>query len=299
MLEQLLEILVYPGFMFAAVLGLLYLGVDRKLLARLQNRVGPPVWQNFLDFFKLMTKESLKPEGTSSLFFASPTMVLAALLAATLAIPIVGSVVFPALDNVILIMYLLLMASAFTIIAGFSSGNPFAVVGAVRKLGMMLAVEFPLLVALFVAVMAAHSLSLTGIMMFESANGMLALSFPLATIAFLIAAQGELARAPFDIYEAKQEIVAGPYTEYSGGALAVFELAFAIKFFVIISLAVVLFFGGAATLWMFLVKFFAIGILITFIRAIFARLRIAQALKFYWLFVGPLALIDLIRVMFL
>jgi NADH-quinone oxidoreductase subunit H len=299
LIQELTRLFIFPGFFFALFLGLLYLGIDRKLVARLQNRIGPPIWQNFIDFVKLMSKETIRPGLASGFFLASPMVSFASLLTLTLALPLLGSVVFTNFDNVILIIYLLLLSSVFIAFAGFSSGNPFSVIGSMRKITQVIAVEFPFLVALFTATIVASSLSLTQIMSFQTQNSYLALTIPLSAIAFLISVQGALHRTPFDIPDAKQEIVAGMYTEYSGAGLALFELIHALKFFILISLTVILFFGGASTLWIFLLKFLSIGLLLTLLRAIFSRLRLEQMFKFYWLLIGPIALIDLLRVMFL
>jgi NADH-quinone oxidoreductase subunit H len=299
MLEELIHIFVYPGFLFALVLGLFYLGVDRKLVARFHNRIGPPIWQQFIDVIKLFSKETIKPKLASGFFLLAPAVSLAALLTVTLMLPILGSVVYSSFDNVILVIYFLLLSFVFTALGGFSAGNPFSTVGSVRKITQMLAVEFPFLVALFTTTLVVGSLSLTDIVQYQFANDYLAFSLPFATIAFLIAVQGELRKTPFDIPDAKQEIVAGPYREYSGSGLALFELVHAVKFVIIVSLAVILFFGGANTIHWFLFKFFSLSILITVIRVLFSRIKIDQTFKFFWLFVGPLALIDLLRVILL
>jgi NADH-quinone oxidoreductase subunit H len=299
MATELVSIFIYPGFMFAVLLGLLYRGVDRKLTARFQNRIGPPIWQAYYDFIKLMSKETIIPKGTSALFMFSPVLAVAALFTLTASLPIFGSVAFPTLDNVILVIYLILLSSVFIAFAGLASNEAFGSIGAIRKITQMIAIEFPFLVVLFTAVYVAGSLSLSEIVSYQLANGLFALSLPLGLFVFFLATLGSVHKKPFDVPDAKQEIVAGLYTEYSGAGLALFELAHALKFYIMISLMIVLFFGGAATIWLFLLKFFIIGILLSLISAVLARLKIDQLFRFFWLLAGPLAIIELARVMLL
>ena len=293
MFDPVVSMLVFPGFLFSIVFGLLFMGIDRKVYARMQNRIGPPIWQPFMDFIKLLSKETIKPALASWLFLLMPAVSCAAILTIMVLLP-VGN--FLDIENSLIpIIYLLLMSTTFTILAGFSSENPFGATGAIRNLVQFFAADFPLLVALFVPVVALGTLSVSEI----ASQGALFKYIPLATIAYLVAMQAELQRVPFDIPEAKQEIVAGLYTEYSGAGLALFELLHAFKFLALSSLAIFMFFGGAASIWIYLLKLLLIMLLITLIRAIFARIKISQVLRFYWILIGPLAVIDLIRVMLL
>jgi NADH-quinone oxidoreductase subunit H len=106
-----------------------------------------------------------------------------------------------------------------------------------------------------------------------------------------------LSLPPFHISEAEQEIVGGPFAEYSGPRLALFSLAHAVKFWVIISLGVVMFLGGGTLEW-FLIKSLALVIVLAVAKNVFARLRIDQSFRLLWLGIAPLALIDLVRVIF-
>ena len=299
MINILTSIFIYPGFLFAVLLGMLYRGVDRKLTARFQNRIGPPIWQAYYDFIKLMSKETIVPKGTSALFMLSPVLAVAALFTLTASLPVFGSVAVPTLDNVILVIYLILLSSVFVAFAGLASNEAFGAIGAIRKITQMIAVELPLLIVLFAAVYAAGSLSLSEIVSYQLSNGIFALSLPIGLVVFFLATLGSVHKKPFDIPDAKQEIVAGFYTEYSGAGLALFELVHALKFYIMISLLIILFFGGAASIYTFLIEFFLIGLLLSLVSAVLARLKIDQLFKFYWVVVLPLAIIELARVMLL
>ena len=135
-LQYLGYILIFPGFLFCFVAGLLLCGIDRKLVARMQKRVGPPVLQPFYDFFKLCGKETIIPTAASkTTFLAAPIVGFAALVVIQLFIPIRGFTPFAVLGDiadVIVILYLLLIPAIATIMGGAASGSPYAGVGLSR-----------------------------------------------------------------------------------------------------------------------------------------------------------------------
>ncbi len=282
---DLFQLLIFPGFAAAFFIGFLYIGVMRKISARMQHRVGPPVWQPFLDFFKLMSKENITTRDTMGLIATlCPIVSFAAMLTVAMFIPIAGFQLLSFDGGLFVVIYLLITSSVFFAISGFAAGNPFASVGSIRELTQLFAYEFPFIVALLtVGVLSAFELT-----------PYFALYFPFTFFAFLMGAMGKLALPPFHIPEAEQEIVAGPLTEYSGPRLALFELARATSFWVMISLGAVLFLA-ATSLLMFAVSSLILLLVLTIFRVVFARVRISQAFRIYWFIVGPLAVIDLIR----
>jgi NADH-quinone oxidoreductase subunit H len=282
---ELFQVLVFPGFAAAFFIGFLYLGIMRKISARMQHRVGPPVWQPFLDFFKLMAKENITTQNTIGVIATlCPVVSFAALLTTAMFLPIAGFQLLSFEGGLFVIIYLLITSSVFYAISGFAAGNPFASVGSIRELTQLFAYEFPFIVALLtVGVLNAFELT-----------PYFALYFPFTFFAFLMGVLGKLSLPPFHIPEAEQEIVAGPLTEYSGPRLALFELARATSFWVLISLGAVLFLA-ANDILMFAVDSLVLLFLLIIFRVVFARVRIAQAFRIYWFVVGPLAVIDLIR----
>lgn len=280
------EIILFAGkIAMAGFLGLLFMGIMRKLAARFQQRIGPPVWQPFLDVAKLFSKEKVKSKRENPYLVWGPVISLSAYVSIILMLPI-G--LFPSFDfygSIIYVIYLFLMGVSGYVIAGFASGNPYGGVGGSRELVQAFGFELPFITALLVPTVSTLSLS----------PGHFSLH-PLAFVAFLIAVQGELSLPPFHIPHAEQELVAGVFTELSGHRLGMFELAYAFKLFALSSLITILFLGGG-TFWLFLLKLLAVVFVLTLVRMLFARMTIDQSLKFFWLAAAPLALIDLVKVL--
>jgi len=269
----------------AGLLGLLFMGIMRKLAARFQHRVGPPIWQPFFDVMKLFSKEAISSRRESPYLILGPVISLAAYVAIILLLPIGGLPSFNFYGSVIYVIYLFLMGVSGYIIAGFASGNPYGGIGGSRELVQAFGFELPFIIAILVPTLSILDIGASWFFL-----------YPLAFAAFLIAVQGELALPPFHITHAEQEIVAGVTTELSGYKLALFEMAYAFKLFALSSLITIIFLGGGG-FWLFLTKTFLVVFLLTFVRVLFARLTIDQALKFFWLWAAPLAFIDLVRIL--
>lgn len=284
--------LVFPGLLFSGVMGLLVSWVDRKVTARLQWRVGPPWYQNFLDIAKLaLYKETLIPQGVSkAIFLGMPVLALAA---ATL----VSTVVFIAnghpaagfIGDVIVVVYLLLIPPIALMLGGFSSANSMASLGASREMKLMLSYELPFILALMtVIVKSGYAIKLGEIITYQRINGDLFAS-PSGFIAFfvmLLCIQAKLGFVPFDMPEAETELMSGPYIEYSGKALAIFKLAKAVLLFVIPALLITLYFGGIKLslegLLKSVIEYLLILVLIIVIKNTNPRVRIDHAVKFFW-----------------
>ncbi len=284
MLTEIFQLLVFPGLLLAALIGFLYQGMIRKLSARMHNRIGPPIWQPLLDFFKLMAKEGIKPRGAGLLFTLMPILAFSSTMTVIFLVPIGGLQFIGFPGNLLVAIYLLILSSLLYALAGWASSSPFGSIGAIREITQLFAYEFPFIVSL---------LTIGFLTRFMIAP-FLAWQFPMAAFAFLASLQGKLALPPFHIPDAEQEIVAGPLTEYSGSRLALFRLAEAVRLFVLISLGVVFLFGGGS-LPLFFAKSLILLLVLTFIRSIFARIKIDQSLRLFWFIIGPLAVIDFIR----
>ena len=300
------------------VLGLFYKGIDRKLAARMQARVGPPIRQPFLDFFKLMIKENIVPQNAVPwIFNGAPIMALVSSITILLYLP-VGNIppLLSGYGDIILIVYLLTLPAIGMVVGGFASGSPYANVGAQREMVMMMSYELPLVTAVValgwklsqvypqlnifsLAVINAHPIwGLVGPLGFI---GAILLFITLAAVT-----PGELSKVPFDAPEAETELAGGILVEYSGRNLALFGLADAVKTVVMMSLTVALFFpynishllalSGIFALIVdvlfFLVKMFLVMFVeLTFVRVAFARLKIDQVSFAYWV---PVAIIGLL-----
>lgn len=303
--------LIFPGLLFASLVGLLYVGIDRKVTGHMQHRIGPPIWQEYLDMGKLLSKEDITPGPAQSLVFNTvPLIALGAIVAVMLFLPITSAQ--PALTSVadlIVIIYMINIPAICIMLGGYSSGSPFGASGAGRYVVQLLSYEFVFILAIIAVVARVGSLSLGTVVSYQAQQGWLVLDWRLlpAAIAALIAAQGKLLRVPFDIPEAESEIVHGALTEYSGPKLAIWRLAYDIETIVVAGLLAALFFGGPTAYVIggtqipgvvdFLAKTLAIVLFTTTLRNIMARLRIDQALKFYWSFTALLATISLVLVL--
>ena len=310
-LQYLGYVLIFPGFLFCFLAGMLLCGIDRKLVAKMQKRVGPPILQPFYDFFKLCGKETIVPASASkTTFLMAPLVGLAALVVIQLFIPVFSFSAFSGMADVIVILYLLLIPAMSIILGGAASGSPYAGVGLSREMVTIISCELPLvLVLLAVAKTVGSALgtglcfSLSDIAAYQAMNGSLItkLSMIPAAAAMLLIIPGETGNHPFDAAEAETEICEGLLAEYSGAPLGVFKLSHAIKMLTLTSLFVTLFLGGLGTgivaldgIILFLLCVVLTAVSISFVHAITARLKIEQIFKFYWTLVTGLALISLV-----
>ena len=330
-LKYLAYVLIFPGFLFCFLSGLLLCGIDRKLVARMQKRVGPPILQPFYDFFKLCGKETIVPAAANKfVFLMAPLLGLAALVVLQLFIPVFQFNIpaFTEVADVIVILYLLLIPAVSIILGGASTGSPYAGVGLSREMVTVLACELPLvLVLLSVGKVVGASyqggicFSMTKIVEYQMSHGSLITHAGLipAAIAFLLVIPGETGNHPFDAAEAETEICEGMLAEYSGAPLGVFKLNHGIKMLTMTSLFVMLFFGGLgsgieslvalvgltgtaahmvsvllAVLLLFLLCVIVTAVGISLVHAVTARLKIEQIFKYYWTVVSGLALVSLV-----
>lgn len=314
-------ILIFPGALFTCIFGLWLAGVDRKVVARMQKRKGPPVMQPAWDFLKLMGKETIVPAGAARVtYMAAPYIGLASLIVTVLFIPIGGLQAFSSAGDTVVILYLMTIPTLAMILGGSASGSPYAGVGASRTMVSIMSYELPLILVILAVGRAAGNyvtvggyftlgatFSLDMITKVQEAIGPFLFDWRLipAAIAMLLVIPCEVGQHPFDVGEAETEICEGPLAEYSGAPLAVFKLSHAIKMFVMTALFSALFLGGVTTgmLWLDVVVALAFCTVVTLIcmtllHAISARFRVEQLFKFFWTVVSGLALVSLILVWF-
>jgi len=289
------------GFVFLSVSGLIAMWIDRKVTARIQFRVGPPWYQNFVDFIKLTGKEVLIPEKANKLIFVSSPV--AALMAASLS----GVILLLALKkigfagDIILLVYLLVIPSLAIILGGSSSGNILASVGVSRELKLLLSYELPFICAIIIAAIKGGSTtSLTKIMTYQQSTGISVFSIS-GIIGFSIsifALQGKLGLVPFDLAEAEGEISTGAFIEYSGILLGFFKLAKAILYIVAPLFIVCLFLGGISFNSVGkgingILKYVLVLVIMILIKNTNPRVRIDQAFKFFWIKLTLLGIIGI------
>ncbi len=304
-----IQILVAMGMVaLGFAVGMLFNGIARKITARIQNRVGPPVYQGYLDVFKLFSKKTNISHGW--IFDLAALFSVAGIALAFLFLPVAGVSMLSGEGDLFLILYLLAIpALGFALGAG-ASGNPNAAVGVMRALMSMLAYELPLSMVM-VAMMVYYNTTSLAVIVEKQANMHWALFIPVFFIGALvadIALQGMLMEKPFDIPIAPHEIASGPMVEFGGKHLGALMLYKMMGVVVETTLFVDLFLGGGVVLsvsqygWLaYLVNFIVWFLLILFmffiavlINAVFPRFRIEQALKFYWKYDALVALIVVI-----
>jgi len=310
-LRTFLYLLVYPGLLFLFVYSTFCEWFDRKVYARLQNRMGPThtgrfgLLQPIADFVKLLAKEDVVPAAADKgLFAALPVFGLAVVSTAGLLLPVwnfdlaaPGWTSFP--GDIVVLLYLLSLPTMVLFLAGWSSTNLFATIGGSRVLTMLFGYEVPLFLAVLGPAILAGSWRLAEIAAFYQARPLLLLVNALGFVVALIAVQAKLERTPFDIPHAETEIVGGTFTEYSGKKLALFRLTFDIELVVASGLLAAVFLGGfpggaVVGFVHFVVKTLVIIFLLSLIRALTSRIRVDQVVSFAWKVLAPLAVVQLL-----
>lgn len=296
-MKVLLSYLIFPGFIFSACLGLLAGWVDRKVTARIQWRRGPPWYQNFIDIVKLLGKETILPEGASFTFLLSPAL---GLLGAVLAATILGRAFINPLDSyigdLIVILYFLVIPAIALIIGASASKNPLASVGASREMKLVLSYELPFILAVIVAIVKSGGVIKMGEIINHQINfgsNIGSFSGAIAFVVSILCMQAKLGLVPFDIPEAEQEIMAGTLIEYSGLPLAIFKLTKAILLYTMPLLLIALFWAKDTTILSIIAKYVLLLVIIILIKNTNPRLKIDQAVKFFW---GPITLLALLAV---
>jgi NADH-quinone oxidoreductase subunit H len=289
---------IFPGFVFTAVVGLFLTWIDRKVTARIHWRVGPPWFQPYADFLKLLLKETIIPEGSSkTLFLLGPLLGLIGM--SIFAVMLFNMNFNPSgsfVGDLIVIIYLLALPPIGIIIGGSASKNPLASVGASREMTQYFAYELPFLIALVsIIIKAGGSVKFGEIILAQQAQGpfLYSISGVIAGVVIFLCIQAKLSFVPFDIPEAEQEIMAGPYIEYSGVTLAIYKMTRAMMLLLLPLFLISVLWGGFANWWAIL-KLLLIVVLIILVKNTNPRLRIDQALKFFWVGIGALSIIGLV-----
>jgi len=280
-------VLVWPGLLGAAALGWLYLWIARKLTARLQGRQGPPFYQPFFDFVKLMGKQTVVPGGVNErLFRALPIVSVTATTLALVIVPVPGYPAWSFSGDLVLLIYLLEVPMLCDVLAGYVTRSIYAQVSATREAVMSLGYNVPFLAAVIAMAQHAGSFRLGDVQ--QAPIGPVWL---FAAVAFLLAVPARVKSNPFSIANAEQEIVGGSHLEYSGSSLAMFELSHALEVVVLINLFTALFVpavgaGVLAGAALYLAVSVALVAAVTLVAATTARLRVSQAFRFYWVWGG-------------
>jgi NADH-quinone oxidoreductase subunit H len=294
--------LVFPGFLFLAVMGLAGEYIDRKLYARLQNRVGPPWFQPLADMIKLAAKEEIVPdEANPRMFKAMPVFALTATVTASFYIPMWKAQALLSFNgDLIVTLYLLTIPTLTYFLGGWYSTSLYSKIGAVRSLTQLFAYEVPLLMAILAPAILANTWSLGEMASYYCSHPYYWLFNLIGFAISIVALLGKLEKVPFDIPEAETEIVAGTFTEYSGKLFALFRFSIDIEAIVGAALIAAVYLpfglciGGITGFLIFMLKILFIICLLALSRTVFARLRIDQMIGFCWKYVSPLAFLQIL-----
>jgi NADH-quinone oxidoreductase subunit H len=313
-LRYALNSLILLATPFVSVLILIW--VARKVIARMQDRLGPnnsgtwagpyALFQTLADAIKILTKELIIPEGADLwVFLAAPMVVLGSALLVWLVIPF--SPTLQGMDPDVGIFYVVVItpfALFAMIMAGWSSRNKYAALGTFRAVAQIISYEIPQFLSLLIPIMLTGSLSLQHLVLAQQLP--FALVLPIPALIYFLAMTAEVGRLPFEQAEADAEIVAGYFTEYSGMMFGSFYLAEFINNFSVSLIFATIFLGGwrgpwvmdipiLGPVWLLLKGFLVFLVLMLFWGAM-PRLRIDQILNINWKFLTPLALVMLIVV---
>jgi len=311
-LTFILRVLVFPGFTFILLFTIFCDWVERKIEARMQNRMGPTytgpagVLQPFADFIKLLTKEDIVPFNTRDFIFRfAPIVSFSIFVFSFVFLPIDGANVVLNSNfegDLILVLTLVSIANFFLFLSGWASINPYSATGATRVLTQFLGYDIPLFILALAPAFLARSLSISTVAV--SQHFPFAFVVPWVFALFVVTLQAELEKDPFDVPHAETEIVGGYETEYTGRRLAFLKLAKDVQIVLGAAVTVELFLGGPygpvfygpSTLWYtlwFVLKVLVVVVLTEYLTCAFARLRIDQVLVVNWKVLLPLSLLSL------
>jgi len=292
MIVQALGIIVLP--LAAFVVAVLFLGLSRKITARIQRRYGPPLYQPVIDVVKLLTQDEHISHGV--VFDAGVLLALGGSIATVLFIPVAGFHPLGSSGDLLVVVYLMLLAPLGMALAAGGADNPNASIGVSRKLIVALGYEVPFLLAILAVMVHGSTTSLVEITRSQQESilrwGLFRL--PLSTLAVFLILPAMIGIRPFDMVAAPQEIASGPLVEFGGKYLAIAALQGALHLYIVIALFVDLFLGGGANVVTFLLKVFVVFLAGLFINAVYPRFRIDQGLRFCWRWPALLGLLGLI-----
>jgi len=289
------------GLFVAFNYGILLMSTTARILARVQGRIGIPLWQPYLDIIKNNAKRTSISHGV--MFYLGPVFRLAGGIGTLMFVPMIyGTVIFSNFSfagDVLLVIYFIFFGQLGMALGAGEGGHPYSAIGVSRGLAQMTAFEVPFTLAI-ISLAAQHgTLSITD-MVAAQQGGFLhwnLVTNPLASIAAIIAFLGMTMHNPFSVVIAPQEIPIGPPTEYQSNYMGMLQTNRAIFNAAKLILYMDLFLGGATTIWGMIIKTFALYFVTIFVGASFPRLRVDQSIKFFLKIPAAIGLAAVILVM--
>ncbi len=294
----LIEILgAIATIILAFTVGMFYGGAQRKIIARIQNRVGPPIYQNFIDVVKLYSKETSINHGWMQ--HMGPVFAITASITSLMFVPVLtDGGWFSNLNfsgDLVFLVYMMVFGSLGMALGAGQTGNPNSAIGVTRGLSQMVGYEIPFVMSIVALMTQFHTTSITGMMEIQAQNQTwMMFSNPFAFIAAIMAMLGMFHYAPFDIVTAPAEVASGPISEFGGKYLGLMMSSGSIFAFVKLTLFVNVFMGGASNLIELVIKTFGLYMIPVLYGVISPRYRTEQAITYFWkwpLFFGIIGLL--------
>jgi len=292
--------------------------MEMKIIAQLALRFGPNrigykgMFQSTIHGFKVLAKEDAVPDQADrGTFTLAPWMVYMAAAMSMLVIPFApGAIAADFSIGIVYFFAVLGLSVVGLLVAGWASYNKYSLLGGLRSAAQMVSYEIPLTLSIVGAVVLAGTLSFSELIAWQRDHGWLLLWQPVGVVIFYIASLAEINRSPFDLVEADSELVAGPFTEYSGMRFGFFFFAEYVALFIMSSILISLFFGGwlapwpfpaelggfvgtvYGAFWFFLKTYIFVSIAV-WLRGTLPRIRVDQLMGMAWKVLLPLALVNL------
>ena len=291
MVVKIIQIILSP--VLALIVGVFFLGLARKIMARIHWRYGPPLIQPVIDMIRLFYQKSV---SHGSMFDLGLILSLAGSIAVILFLPFGQIAPLSSSGGLLVILYTMLLAPLGMALSAGQGANPNISIGISRKLILSLGYEVPLLLVLLAVMTYYKTISIVEVVNAQQSTYWAITSFPLflSGLSYFLILPAILGVRPFDVSSAPQEISSGPMVEYGGKYLALATIEHAFVLFISIALFVDLFLAGAANPVIFFVKMLVVFVFCLFIHAVFPRFRIEQAIKYLWKWPTLLAFLGLI-----
>ena len=291
MVTKVIQVILSP--VLALIVGVFFLGLARKIMARIHWRYGPPLIQPVIDMIRLFYQKSV---SHGPMFDLGIILSLAGSIVVILFLPFGRMCPLSNSGGLLVILYLMLLAPLGLALSGGEGANPNISIGISRKLILSLGYEIPLLLVLLAVMTHYKTISIVEVVTAQQSTGWLLFSFPLflSGFSYFLILPAILGIRPFDVSSASQEISSGLMVEYGGKYLALATIEHAFVLFISIALFVDLFLGGAANPVIFFLKMLVVFVLSLCINAVFPRFRIDQAIKYLWKWPTLLAFVGLV-----
>lgn len=273
------------SFIVAFIVGMTYMGLSRKITARVQNRKGPPFYQNFIDAMKLSSKSTAINHGVMQ--HLGPALIMVTSVMTLMIVPVLNNGKwFPNLNfqgDLIFLLYIMVFGPLGMALGAGQTGNPNSAIGVTRGLSQMVGFEIPWVMALVALMVQFKTTSIVDLMDVQAQSGTwLMFTSPFAFIAAILAMLGMFRYSPFDIVGAPTELASGPMSENSGKYLFTMMSAGSVFAFAKLTLYVDLFMGGADNLIVLVLKTFAIYLIPMLYGIVSPRYRTEQAIRYFW-----------------